>query len=573
MGVVFAAQHASLGSPAAVKLLHPHLVRDASVALRFEREAKAAAMIRHPNVVRILDLVTAEDGARCIVMDLLEGESLGDRIMRVGPLSPEATAALLLPVMHGLADAHRQRIVHRDLKPDNIFIAREAGREVPMLLDFGIAKLLDGTHATQTGMMIGTPAYMSPEQVRGLRDIGPPTDVWAMGAVWFECLSGRTPLLAETPQGMIASILTEAPPPLRTVKGSVPSHLADVIDRALKKDLSERYPDMSSFAAALRAALGSRAVEALAATMLPTPSPAAGPASMSSVAVPVETPLPHRDPAADARHLGADAMRDGAGDRQGGSSMNQGPATGMTQVPTVRRARTPFIGAALMMVGAVGVGAGVLSTMQDAQAPMEMEMVTTPQIPAPPTTTTAVDPATTPETTTLPMGAATPVTETPMGVAMVTAQTTTSQMVVSQRVVPTPITMTTANQQRRPSMHTMMRTTSMVSIDDLLNGSNGGGGSAMSGMSTTTTLSRSEVVSVVRRHTGALRACMDPTLDSFRVNLAIRVDPGGGVSSVTAQGAPNPAIRGCIESEVRTWRFSISSNGLSFTYPFRFEGQ
>ena len=112
-----------------------------------------------------------------------------------------------------------------------------------------------------------------------------------------------------------------------------------------------------------------------------------------------------------------------------------------------------------------------------------------------------------------------------------------------------------------------------ASIDDLLNGSNGGGGSDMTAMSHTTDLSRREIVSVVRRHAGALRACMDPTLDSFRVNLAIRVDPGGGVSSVAANGAPTPAIRSCIEDEVRSWRFSISSNGLSFTYPFRFEAQ
>ncbi|MEM9069960.1 MAG: protein kinase [Myxococcota bacterium] len=291
MGVVFAARHKTLGSKAAIKLLHPHLLRSESVAKRFEREAQAAAAIQHPNVVRILDVLSAEDGARCIVMDFLEGESLHRRLKRVGALSPIVAADFLLPVMDALSQAHARGIVHRDLKPDNVFLAREGTGEVPKLLDFGIAKLLggDGT-GTRTGMLMGTPAYMAPEQARGSKDVGPPADVWAMGCVWFECLTGRTPFVSDTPQAILASILTEPPPMLRQISDDVPAHWAGVVDRALARDVAERFPDMGSFADAIRAALKGPGGEVVA-----VPSTQVNPMA-PTLATPMAASVPPPDP-------------------------------------------------------------------------------------------------------------------------------------------------------------------------------------------------------------------------------------------------------------------------------------
>ncbi len=259
MGVVFEATHAALETRVAIKLLHPHLTRDENTATRFEREARAAAKIRHPNVVRILDFVKAEDGAACIVMDLLMGESLTERLRRA-PLPPDEASEMLLPIMDAIGHMHDKGIVHRDLKPDNIYLSREAGRIVPKLLDFGIAKVIDdSSHVTRTGMVVGTPAYMSPEQARGSKEIGPGVDIWAMGIVWFECIAGRTPFDADGPQAMLAEILTKQPPPLRSIAAHVSVPVATVIDTALARRPVERFQKMEAFATALKEAFATPA--------------------------------------------------------------------------------------------------------------------------------------------------------------------------------------------------------------------------------------------------------------------------------------------------------------------------
>jgi serine/threonine-protein kinase len=235
-----------------VKLLHPHLVRDASVALRFEREAKAAAMIRHPNVVRILDLVTAEDGARCIVMDLLEGESLGDRIVRVGPLSPEATAALLLPVMHGLADAHRQRIVHRDLKPDNILLTHHG---IPKIGDFGLAKKVIGGAETGDEKLVGTPHFMAPELFRGARAT-PSSDVYALGVCYFLLLTGRVPYICNSLKELKQAALSEPMPSLRDVCPEITLEMAECLHLLTAKTPQNRPRDAIEASQLLNAVSG-----------------------------------------------------------------------------------------------------------------------------------------------------------------------------------------------------------------------------------------------------------------------------------------------------------------------------
>jgi serine/threonine-protein kinase len=257
MGVVFRASHVHTGRQVALKILRPELSRDEQLGKRFVREARAATMLRHPNVVEVLDLGVEADGTVYQVLELLEGEALRDLLDRKGRLSPERALEILLPVMDALVHAHAQGIVHRDLKPDNIFLAdARNARMTPTLLDFGIAKILDrqGSLATHTGSVMGTPQYMAPEQARGAREQGPSIDVWAMGIIAFECLAGDVPFEGATPALVMVRIMTERAPRLDTVVPDIPAGLADAIEAALRPAPEERHASMKAFVAALRQA-------------------------------------------------------------------------------------------------------------------------------------------------------------------------------------------------------------------------------------------------------------------------------------------------------------------------------
>ena len=196
MGVVFSATHLWTGRPVAVKLLLPGLADDAGLVKRFLREARAAAGLRHPNVVDVLDMGSEPDGTVYLVLEMLVGESLDAVLERHGRLTLRELAAWVVPVCDAVGAAHGQGIVHRDLKPENIFLHRPAeGVTLPKLLDFGIAKVLGTGTSKQTavGSVIGTLHYMSPEQAEGRADVGPRSDVWALGVVLYECLTGRMP--------------------------------------------------------------------------------------------------------------------------------------------------------------------------------------------------------------------------------------------------------------------------------------------------------------------------------------------------------------------------------------------
>jgi len=255
-GVVYAGVHEWTGREIATKVLKHELGQQENFVKRFLQEARAAAALNHPNVVDILDLGQGKDGTVFMVLELLEGRDLGQVIEEQGPLTPEDTFAYIVPVMDALASAHDKGIVHRDLKPDNIFLSvNSKGEMIPKLLDFGIAKMAgSGQTATSTGMIIGTPHYMAPEQARGLRDIGAPADVWSMGVVIWQCLSNQVPFDAGTPTGVIGAILTGHAPPFSSVKPDVPPHLAAAIDGALRADPAQRYPNMGAFIEALRGA-------------------------------------------------------------------------------------------------------------------------------------------------------------------------------------------------------------------------------------------------------------------------------------------------------------------------------
>jgi len=253
MGTVFAATDLETDTPVAVKVLHGSLAEKPELLERFFQEARAAAALRDENVVEVLDTGLVGRLAY-IVLELLEGESLGARLTREGRLSPAETLRLLLPVVDVLVTAHDRKILHRDLKPENVFIARAAdGSETVKLLDFGLAKLLDNAVAlTQQGAVLGTPGYMSPEQMRGVGELTAATDVWSLGVVLFRALAGELPFeVQENPAMMVMSILTRETPRLSTVAPDVPPRLAAAVDLALKHSPDTRHRDMRELREAL----------------------------------------------------------------------------------------------------------------------------------------------------------------------------------------------------------------------------------------------------------------------------------------------------------------------------------
>jgi serine/threonine-protein kinase len=271
MATVYAGVHAWTERAVAVKILNYEHARDPEVVRRFLQEARAAAQLKHPNVVDVLDMGQAPDGTVYLVLELLMGETLKSRLRR-GPLEPSEVRALILPVMRAVASAHDKSVVHRDLKPDNVFLADEGGTVVPKLLDFGIAKITGDSSSTRTGLMVGTPQYMAPEQVRGERDVGPPADVYSMGVVLHLCLTGRLPFEGESAAAILARVLTERAKPIQTIAPHVPSGIAKVVDRALQHEVHARFRDMAEMTEALEGGLDGTQLEVppLEATEVPT---------------------------------------------------------------------------------------------------------------------------------------------------------------------------------------------------------------------------------------------------------------------------------------------------------------
>ncbi len=246
LGVVWSATHVVTRKPVALKILK---FRYPEIDKRFLREARVSRVVNHPNIVEVHDVVEVErNGSLAMVMDLLEGEPLDRHLQANGRLSLEATLRIMHPVLSALAAAHALGIVHRDLKPQNVFLAREpSGKTKPMLLDFGLAKLTATTgDAAQTSVLtkeeqlLGTPPYMAPEQLYGELDIDARTDVWAVGAVLFECLTGQRPLAGNTVGQMLRSLATREIAKVATLAPDVPPQLAAMIDTMLTRDRTSR---------------------------------------------------------------------------------------------------------------------------------------------------------------------------------------------------------------------------------------------------------------------------------------------------------------------------------------------
>lgn len=303
---MYAATDLRLQRPVAVKLLHPRFAENESVARRFVQEARTAAQLRHPNVVDVYDFSVAEDGSFFLVLEYLEGRTLMDLVQQ-GPVDPFVVVRLIDPVLDALSEAHRKGIVHRDLKPANIFLAQGPGGVViPKLLDFGIVKILHGmgSFSTGEGTIMGTPYYMAPEQAQANSKVSAAADVWSIGVMLYEALTGTYPL--DYPRGassatVLVHVCTKPAIPIRERDATIAPALAELIDRCLLHDREQRFPDAIALRGALRQIESLRAVEAHETTDVSATSLDDGPTSVSASA---ETVLPEES-AGDAVRLPA----------------------------------------------------------------------------------------------------------------------------------------------------------------------------------------------------------------------------------------------------------------------------
>jgi hypothetical protein len=256
MGIVVAARHEQLDQLVAIKLVRDKaLGKNEEAVTRFLREARAAVKLRSAHVAKVLDVGTLESGAPYMVMEYLEGADLGALLTVQGPLSVEVASVYVLQACEAVAEAHAAGIVHRDLKPQNLFLTTTVnGAACVKVLDFGVSKTLvnsgDGG-LTQTRSMLGSPLYMSPEQMRSSRDVDARSDVWALGAVLFELLTQRCPFEAETMPELCLKVTTSAPQSLAELRPDVPQAMVDIVTRCLTKDPTQRFANAAELALAL----------------------------------------------------------------------------------------------------------------------------------------------------------------------------------------------------------------------------------------------------------------------------------------------------------------------------------
>ena len=387
MGAVYAAEQWDTHERVAVKILHSHLVEPGGDGLRrFRREAEAARAITSPHIVRVLDAGTDEATGRLyLVTEHLEGEDLQRLLERVGPLPVEAALRVAEQALEGLVAAHEARVVHRDIKPANVFLARSPdGTLVVKLLDFGIAKvhkdrLEPSVDLTTTGAFLGSPLYMSPEQMQNSRDADHQSDLWSLGCVLYSALAGRAPQqhLATIGQLVIATCTTPAPP-LSQVAPWVPAEVAEVVHRALQIQPDARFESATAMLEAVRELLppGTLTAESLAQSgeRAVVPSGAAAPEEAGGAGDPARAPTWKSTPGAsgaevvsprvvvagrEGNRLRGDEVTEQASRRAAGSDRSRAPGSAMepghstlrsgpearTAAPIAARSGVPAVGA------------------------------------------------------------------------------------------------------------------------------------------------------------------------------------------------------------------------------------
>jgi serine/threonine-protein kinase len=307
MGSVYRGTHVLLNKPVAIKLIRPELVTSQDIVERFFREARAAAKLSHPNIVTVHDLGQDKDGTLYIIMEIVEGQSLKDLIVSEGPWEPARALRFCRAVASALSVAHRNGIIHRDLKPQNIMVYRDSeGHESPKLLDFGIAKTLepDSPALTSTGMVLGTPHYMSAEQAKGM-PADQRSDIYALGIILYEMLVGKVPFDDKSIPSILVKHLTEPPRPPSTLRAEIPHEVETLVLRCLEKDPGKRFQTADDLGKALAARVDTASHNVLAPTIATIPlteqmtvesSPgmtnAGGASAAKAAPVPFPPPLP-----------------------------------------------------------------------------------------------------------------------------------------------------------------------------------------------------------------------------------------------------------------------------------------
>jgi serine/threonine-protein kinase len=281
MGYVVAAHHMQLETKVAIKLMRPELAVSGEAVERFAREARAAVRITSQHVARVFDVGTLPNGAPYMVMEFLEGSDLSSIVHKRGPLPIGEAVDYVLQACEAIGEAHQAGIVHRDLKPANLFCARRAdGMPIIKVLDFGISKLTGGAASgslqhTKTTAIMGSPFYMSPEQMESTRGVDARTDIWGIGVILYELVTGRTPFEGSALPEICLRVATQQPPSMRTLRADAPAALELVILRCLEKDRDKRYGNVARLAVALRdfaTPRGRQSVETILRTMEPAPT-------------------------------------------------------------------------------------------------------------------------------------------------------------------------------------------------------------------------------------------------------------------------------------------------------------
>jgi serine/threonine protein kinase len=308
MGIVVAARHEQLDQLVAIKFVRDEALGNAESVERFIREARAAAKLKSEHSAKVLDVGKLDSGAPYMVMEFLDGQDLGQVLLEQGPMTIELAAGLIQQACEAVAEAHAAGIVHRDLKPQNLFLTRTLdGSPKLKVLDFGVSKaigLTSGGRAglTRTSTMLGSPLYMAPEQMRSSRDVDGRVDIWALGVVLFELLTGRWPFEAETMPELCLKVVSEAPQPLGVLRTDVPPAIVAIVECCLQREPENRFASAHDLASALEPFVGRfsrrprsnlRGTEFLANRGHPDGSPARTPVSpVQSSAPPARTPVP-----------------------------------------------------------------------------------------------------------------------------------------------------------------------------------------------------------------------------------------------------------------------------------------
>lgn len=348
VGIVYKAWHLHLQRPCAIKFLHPQLVSNAELRIRFRREAQSAFQLGHPHIVAITDFRDDPESWPYLVMELVVGETLRDRLER-GPLAPVMAVRLMAELCDALATAHRRGVIHRDLKPENLFLTRvdspALGDMDTMLkvLDFGLSKLLDGAEITGNGRLLGSPSYMSPEQARGDSHlVDARSDIFAVGALLYECLTGDKLFNAENFEQKRQAIIAARLPPLKLMERGLPPQLEKIIAKACARLPEERYQTAT------------RLMDALTNVYPRDPrlDTSRGPAVMAK---PIEaSPAPAKAPTLDATSTGSSV---GGGEIiPGGPGGSTSPVAVEWAAPKRPAMRPSVLVAGLLAVAVVGVG-------------------------------------------------------------------------------------------------------------------------------------------------------------------------------------------------------------------------